>query len=209
MKTKNYICLNGQKIDLGEEKLSEIKKALDIKERFYIETNDKGEEIAHIGEYDFLVLDRRDDTVALILKSLYKEKIVFGGNNDFRCSKVLNICQEVGDKIAAIVGRENIVRHRVDLTSDDGLRDYGHAELYCSILTVDLYRRYVDILDFDRLDKCWWLATPYSTPRHDDYDWVKSVSSSGNIATYDCKVVGLGLRPFLILKSDIFESSLT
>lgn len=208
MKTKNYICLNGQKIEIGEDKLSEIKKTLGVKDRFYIEINGRGEKIARIGEYDFLVLECREDIVVLILKSLYKNAD-FGFNNDFRCSNVLKICQEFADKIAAIVGIENLGRFRVDLTSDDGLQDYGYADVYCTILTADMYRNFVEILDIDRLDKCWWLATPNSTPRHGDDEWVKCVSSSGRICTADCNLIDYGVRPLIILKSDIFESSLT
>lgn len=206
MKTKNYICLNGQKIEIGEDKLSEIKKALCVKDRFYIEKNEKGEEIAHVGEYDFLVLERSGDTVAVILKTIYKEEVKFGSDNDFRGSNVQKICREFAEKITSIVGAENVVEHAVDLTSDDGLRDYGKIREKCSLLTADLYRRYVDILDLDRLDQYWWLVTPWSTPRHESSMYVKCVSPRGIIID-DCCLSGcLGVRPFLILKSDIFGS---
>ena len=206
MKNKNYICLNGQKIEIGEDKLSEIKKALGVKDRFYIEKNEKGEEIAHVGDYDFLVLERSGDTIALLLKTLYKESVKFGSSNDFRGSNVQKICREFAEEIAAIVGEENIVEHTVDLTSDDGLKDYGTVKEKASLLTTDLYRRYVDILDLDRLEKYWWLVTPYSTPRHENSTWVKCVSPRG------CFIIDFfnngysGVRPFCILKSDIFVS---
>lgn len=204
MKNKNYICLNGQKIEIEENKLSEIKKALGVKDRFYIEKNEKGEQIAHVGEYDFLVLERSGDTIALLLKSLYKEKVIFGSNNDYRGSNVQKICREFAREIASIVGEENVVEHTVDLTSNDGLRDYGKIREKCSLLTADLYRRYVDILDLDRLDKYWWLATPWSTPRHNESEWINCVSPRGSIDDGNCCSVRCGVRPFLILKSDIF-----
>ena len=206
MKSKNYICLNGQKIEIGEDKLSEIKKALGVKDRFYIEKNEKGEEIAHIGEYDFLVLERSGDTVAVILKTLYKENVRFGSNNnDFRGSDVQKICREFAERIASIVGTENIVEHTVDLTADDGLRDYGKIKEKCSLLTADLYRCYVDILDLDMLDQYWWLATPWSTQRHENLAYVKCASPRGFIGIAEYDVDYCGVRPFLILKSDIFE----
>jgi hypothetical protein len=206
MKTKNYICLNGQKIEIGEDKLSEIKKALGVKDRFYIEKNEKGEEIAHVGEYDFLVLERSGDTVVVILKTIYKEEVKFGSDNDFRGSNVQKICREFAEKIISIVGEDNIVEHTVDLTSDDGLRDYGTIREKCSLLTTELYRRYVDILDLDRLDQYWWLATPWSVPRHDCSLMVNVVSPRGGILNDFCGTGIHGVRPFLILKSDIFES---
>ncbi len=206
MKTKNYICLNGQKIEIADEKLNEIKKALGVKDCFCIEKNEKGEQIAHVGKYEFLVLERSGDTIALLLKSLYKENVKFGSNNDFRGSNVQKICREFAEEIAAIVGEENIVEHTVDLTSDDGLRDYGKIYEKCSLLTTDLYRRYVAILDLDRMEKYWWLVTPWSTPRHEDSTFVKCVSPRGYIGRGDCYDGDFGVRPFLILKSNIFGS---
>ncbi len=205
MKTKNYICLNGKKIEIEEDKLSEIKKALGVKDRFYTKQNERGETIARIGKYEFLVLEKSGDTVSLLLKSLYKENVKFGANNDFRGSNAQKVCREFAAEIAAIVGEENIVEHTVDLTSDDGLRDYGKISEKCSLLTTDLYRRYVDILDLDRLYKYWWLVTPWSTPRHESSTLVKCVSPRG---CFDYGYVdgNLGVRPFLILKSNIFES---
>lgn len=204
MKNKNYICLNGQKIEIGEDKLSEIKKALGVKDRFYIEKNEKGEQIAHVGEYDCLVLERSGDTIALLLKSLYKENVKFGSNNDFRGSNAQKICREFAAAIASIVGEENVVEHTVDLTSDDGLREYGRIREKCSLLTSYLYRRYVDILDLDRLDQYWWLVTPWTTPIHKDSMWVKFVSPRGNLFDEFYELDRCGVRPFLILKSDIF-----
>lgn len=206
MKSKNYICLNGKKIEIGEDKLSEIKKALGVKGCFYIDKNEKGEQIAHVGKYEFLVLERSGDTIALLLKSHHKGNVQFGPNNDFRGSNVQKICREFAEEIAAIVGEENIVEHTVDLTSDDGLRDYGKISEKCSLLTTDLYRRYVDILDLDQLDKYWWLVTPWSTPRHESSTLVKCVSPRGSIDFDSCNYGRIGVRPFLILKSHIFES---
>ena len=206
MKNKNYICLNGQKIEIAEDKLNEIKKALGVKERCYIEKNEKGEQIAHVGKYEFLVLERSGDTVALLLKTLYKENVKFGSNNDFRGSNAQEVCRKFAAEIAVIVGEDNIVEHTVDLTSDDGLRDYGTIREKCSLLTTELYRRYVDILDLDRIQKYYWLVTPWSTPRHEESALIKCVSPRGyiNIVNYINDYVGV--RPFLILKSNIFGS---
>jgi len=68
-----------------------------------------------------------------------------------------------------------------------------------------MYRQFVDILDEHKIDAWWWLATPYSTPRHEHTSWVKCVSPSGYIGYggyYHCR----GVRPFCILNSNIFVS---
>ena len=206
MKQQNYSGLNGQKIEIPTDKLQEIKQALGVRERFAITKNGKGEEIATIGEYKFLVLERSGDTVALILKDLYKKKVRFGSNNDFRGSNVQQICRQCAKVIEELVGEENLVEHTVDLTSDDGLRDYGTVREKCSLLTAELYRRYVDALDLDRLKEYYWIVTPYSTPRHENSTWCKCVSTAGAIISGFYYFEYYGVRPFLILKSDIFES---
>ena len=206
MKNENYLSINGQKTEIPADKLQEIKNALAVRENFTITENKNGEKIAKIGKYEFLVLERSGDTVSLLLKSLYKENVKFGANNDFRGSNAQKICREFAAEIAAIVGEDNIVEHTVDLTSDDGLRDYGMIREKCSLLTTELYRRYVDILDLDRLDAYYWLVTPWSTPRHESSTLVKCVSPRGNIILDDFSIVNIGVRPFLILKSNIFGS---
>ena len=74
-----------------------------------------------------------------------------------------------------------------------------------SLLTTEQYRRYVEILDKHKIDKWWWLATPYSTAAHEDTDYIKCVSPPGDIGDgyYD---FDFGVRPFCILKSDILVS---
>jgi hypothetical protein len=94
----------------------------------------------------------------------------------------------------------------VDLTSDDGLKDYGKIRRRASLLTADLYRRYVEILDKHKIDKWWWLATPHSTARHENASWVKCVAPSGYFGSDNYCGGGCGVRPFCILKSNIFVS---
>ena len=110
-------------------------------------------------------------------------------------------------EICTAVGEDNVVSHTVDLTSDDGLKDYGKVERRCSLLTADMYRRYIDILDKFKPDSWWWLATPHSTKRHENDSWVKCVSPSGFIFYGGFYFRGSGVRPFCILKSNIFVSA--
>lgn len=79
-------------------------------------------------------------------------------------------------------------------------------ERRASLITADMYRKYVGILDKFKLDSWWWLATPWSTKRHDNDAWVKCVAPSGCIFRSDCYFNVRGVRPFCILKSNIFVS---
>ena len=206
MKNENYLCIGGRKIAIPTEKLEEIRAALDKRPVCSLEKKENGETIAHVGEFDFLVLERSGDIVSMVLKGLYVKGVQFGKNNDFRGGNVQKICREFSDKLADIVGADNIVEHTVDLTSDDGLKDYGAVKEKVSLLTTVLYRRYVDVLDIDRLQKYYWLVTPYSTPKHEDAACVKCVSPRGGINLVNCDFDYVGVRPFCIFSSSIFGS---
>ena len=199
----NYMMLNDQKIQLTDEQVEEIKKSLGITS---VKLSDiPVGETFKIGEYEFIVLEHAKETTAVILKSLLFESKRFGNNNNYKNSYVDDVCNDFEPRIAAIVGEENLIEHTVDLTSDDGLDDYGEIKRKMSLITCNLYRRYVRILDKHKISKWWWLSTPYSTPAHEDSDWIKCVSPSGYV---DGNVFNnlSGVRPFCILKSNIFVS---
>lgn len=165
-------------------------------------------DVVKIGSHEMVVLDQElmEGKTLLISKELVKEEVAFGASNNYVGSNVESICQAFADEIAELVGDENIIRHNLDLTTLDGLKDYGTiADCRASLLTLPMYQRYVDILDQHKPDNWWWLATATSTKRHENDRWALCVSPSGDI---DCDGFSYqyGFRPFCILKSDIFVS---
>ena len=129
----------------------------------------------------------------------------YGQNNNFSESKILErLNKEFLPEIEKEIGSENILEFETDLTSLDGLKTYGTMKSKIGIPTFDFYRNNVEIFDIHKLDKWWWLATAYSTAKHDEENWVKAVSPRGNI--YFNFYFSGGVRPFCILKSNIFVS---
>lgn len=200
---KNYISLNGQKIELTVEQAEKIKQSLETPNKRLSAVNVGS--TFKIGKHEFVVLEQSGDTTAVILKKLLKDNVRFGNNNNFNGSKADEICKDFAKELETVVGEGTLVLHTVDLTSDDGLKDYGKIMRQASLLTANLYRRYVEVLDEHKPDKHWWLATPHSTSAHGNSDWVKCVSSSGCLVYNNCYRDG-GVRPFCILKSHIFVS---
>ena len=200
---KNYIKINNQKIKLTDEQVAEIQKSFMVGNTrlFDIEVGNTFK----VGDYEFIVLDRSKETTAVILKDLLYDNELFGKNNNYNSSNADALCNKFAETIKGIVGAENLIEHTVDLTADDGLKDYGKIKRFASLLTANAYRRYVEILDKYKIDKWWWLATAYSTPKHDNTTWVKCVSPLGIIGSnyFD---YNRGLRPFCILNSNIFVS---
>ena len=203
---ENYIVINGKKIDLTKEQAEKFQQSICVPE---IKLADVAVgDVVKVARHEFVVLEHQEEGTALILKELLSKEEKFGEkDNNYAGSNVEKICNEFADELAGIVGAENVLRHDVDLTSDDGLKDYGVIKCRVSILTTDKYRKFVDVLDKYKLSDWWWLATPYSTERHENANWIKCVSPAGYIGVDGGGYFnGIGVRPFCILKSNIFVS---
>ena len=128
----------------------------------------------------------------------------FGDNNDWRESPIREkLNEELYQKVVAELGADALLTIQTDLFSHDGLRDYGKCEDNVSLLTYDLYRN--NRGNIKSLDEWWWTCTPNSTPSANDARYVLYVGSDGNVNYLRCVCDG-GVRPFFILKSDIFVS---
>ena len=174
--------------------MSEIKK---------IECRD-GEAFTVAG-IEFIKFPSADGKTPVVMKEICFESR-FGKNNDLRSSEVFKRLQmEVLPKLIELFGEENLCTFKTDLTTMDGLKPYAATESKVSIPTLDFYRANAEIFDKHNRGEWWWLATPFSARPHEAPDWTLCVSPSGCINGYHCNGV-LGVRPFCILKSTIFES---
>ena len=200
----HFLQVFGRKIPLTEEQAAELKERFAPPETALAEIPAGGTFM--IGPHEFVVLEQMYGAAAVILKELLHERMEFGSNNNFDGSGADKACREFADEISKIIGAENLVEHTVDLTSDDGLKDYGTIQRKVSLLTADLYRKYVEVLDQHKIDAWQWLATPSSTKRHENDRWVKCVSPSGYLNIISYFIDNIVVRPFCILKSDIFVS---
>lgn len=203
MKTnaKSYLVINGKKTELTKEQLKQLGI---IPQTCYLSEDGK---IAHIGEYEFIVIksDEKLGTTELLLKGKLGEDIEFGSNNDFRTSGVKKVLDKFADEISGIIGEENLVEHIVDLIADDGLKCYGTIKAKMSLFTAQMVRENVEILDEFNLGEWWWTCTPYSTPKHENFSWVKCVSPRGDVGGHFCSD-DYAVRPFCIVESSIFVS---
>jgi len=199
---KNYICINDQKIELSDKQVSQLKECFNLP-GVQLADVPVGETFK-IGNHEFVVLEHSGDTAAVILKDLLPDQ-AFAESNNYNGSHADTTCNKFAEELETAVGKDNLCLHTVDLTSDDGLKDYGEIKRRASLLTADRYRKYVEVLDKHKIDAWWWLATPYSTKRHENDSWVKCVAPSGRIGDDNYRHDN-GVRPFCILKSTIFVS---
>ena len=126
--------------------------------------------------------------------------------NDFAASSVRAFLNRdfMEELAAAGADKEAFLPLALDLTSDDGLKDYGIDRVTIGIYTDQIYREFRNIIP--PASDWHWTATPFSTARNGYEHLVRSVNSSGAL-NYDYAYYGLwGVRPLCVLKSDILVS---
>ena len=106
--------------------------------------------------------------------------------------------------IDAVKGPHAFLTTELDLTADDGLKDYGTCTVTIFSLTVDQYRRNRDVIP--NADDWWWLSTAYSTASN-------GYEHSARLVWFDGALDGdiafdgdYGLRPACYLDSDLLIS---
>lgn len=93
----------------------------------------------------------------------------------------------------------------IDLTSMDGMTDYGMPIVYGRILTVDEYRKYRRFIPLT--DKPFWTATPWCTRSPiSGYDSAYYVYTDGSVDGYYAYSANYCARPALALKSSLLVS---
>lgn len=159
-----------------------------------------------IGDERFVVLEHTEDGVRIVSDEFAFSDKTFGDSNDWRVSYVRDLLSENGEyyrKIASIVGEENIIPMFRDLTSLDGLDDYGSCVDKISLMTAAEYAKYHKILGLKSNYPDWqWLITPASTPSNDYSRFVCCVGSGGVLDWGGCGCA-YGVRPFLTLESSV------
>ena len=103
------------------------------------------------------------------------------------------------------VGAGNLVEHSVALTSVDNQNEFDNCICDIRPITFDEAREYNDLLVNEDLPDCYWTLTPWSTAERGWKYCISVVSPSGYVNIYYCYNY-YGVRPFCILKSNIFVS---
>lgn len=158
-----------------------------------------------VGEREFIVLGHEKDTTAVILKDFLYTGVFNDDSNNYVNSKIRKNLNN-GDflkEIESVIGADNLIPHKVILTANDGLKDYGTCVDKVSLMTAGNYRRYREFLP--GYGDWWWLATPFSTASNGYSRDVCYVDFYGTVDGNDCGFP-CGVRPFCIFSSSISVS---
>lgn len=163
--------------------------------------------VINYGGLDCIVLDVEQDKILVLAKeSIGNMPFDEGNSNNFPKG---TLCKYLNDEFIKKLKADGadtsaLIPTTIDLTSDDGLKDYGETTQKIFLLTCDMYRKYRSVIP--NLDDWWWLATAYSTESNGYANYARFVYSDGgldnSIASYGYR----GVRPAFYLKSSILES---
>lgn len=162
--------------------------------------------IVTIGKRKYIVLGHGAETTALLDANSIDNRVFDYYNGDYETS---DIREYINDKyyteLCAAVGKDNIIKHRVNLEADDGTNKGKFCDDFVSLITTENYRRYREYIP--TLGKWWWTATRVNANMKDYARSVCYVNSNGVLSwsVSGCICFG-GVRPFCILNSSVFVS---
>lgn len=164
------------------------------------------------GKFDtgigrFIVLEQKEDSTVVITEDLYREDVKFDDDcTEYRKSSLRELCEgEILNEFSEEFGAENICTNEAVLVTVDGQEVFGKLLTKVRPLTFDEAREYNDLLVNKDLPDWYWTCTPWSTKERGWEYSVAVVSPSGCI-NGNYYFFSLGVRPFCILKSNIFVS---
>lgn len=186
------------------EKALEILKSEEKKEKVVLSYLKPGETFM-IGEHEFIVLEQNYETTNVISKNLMAENVRFDGETiDYNKSSLKKYIEEkIRPIILENIGAGNLIEHSVALTSVDNQSEFNDCICDIRPITFDEAREYNDLLVNEDLPDYYWTITPWTTLKR---EWLYSmavVSPSGYFNNINCFYY-YGVRPFCILKSNIF-----
>lgn len=158
-----------------------------------------GERVFHNG-HPFIALGVEQGGLLVISEEMIGEQpFDKDGSNDWRSSSLRNYLN--GEYLDQI-GREGLLPFTSDLTTDDGMKDYGASKDYVFLLSCDLYRKYRDFIP--KRDSWWWTITGWSAnPSFANVVWF--VNTSGAFHNSNA-VVSNGVVPSLLLNLKSLET---
>lgn len=163
--------------------------------------------VINYGGLDCIVLDVEQDRILVLAKeSIGNMPFDEGNSNNFPKGTLCKYLNGEFIKKLKANGADTsaLIPTTIDLTSDDGLKDYGKTTQKIFLLTCDMYRKYRSVIP--NLDDWWWLATAYSTESNGYANSARCVNSDGSLNNSNAYDGSNGVRPAFYLKSSILES---
>lgn len=164
------------------------------------------------GKFDtgigrFIVLEQKEDSTVVITEGLYREDVKFDDDsNEYFTSDLSDLFEEeIFPEFKEEFGAENLCSATASLATVDMQNKNSILHAKVRPLTFDEARKYNELLVNKDLPDWYWTCTAWSTEERGWTYSVAVVSPSGIINGSLCNC-SRGVRPFCILKSNIFVS---
>ena len=159
------------------------------------------------GNKKCMVLEHMDDGIlCMVLDEDFES--AFGGNNNFAESELRKkLNREYLDEwVKGGADRESFVLMQVDLTANDGLKDYDACECFLAPRTCDQHRKYRYLIPNPKND--WeWTATAYSTKNNGCSYIAYQVTGTGALSSSNANSA-YGGRPLFKLNPDTITATI-
>lgn len=164
----------------------------------------------------FVVMEQRDGA-AFVLLAQSKESCPFNDKDDAenRNDYTRSTLKERIDKWVEALPRTSeeaaaILPFEVDLSCTDRSKSYGTITVKAAPLTLWQYGQFKELIPLNE-DDWYWLVTPWAcrwlrSPLTNDADFVWVVGSDGGYGDYGGASFSYGIRPALLLNSDLLVS---
>lgn len=149
---------------------------------------------------EFVALGEEQGGILAVVAERLEEHMAFDKNNknDWRSS---TLREYLNGEYINNFDTDDLLPFVSDLTSDDGMTDYGTSEDFVALLSDNLYRKYRKFMP--QYDTWVWTITPWScNPGHASYE--RGVSTSGALSN-GIAIIGYGVAPACIFNPSIFE----
>lgn len=147
------------------------------------------------GKIEFIKLDNAyGGCLCLATNILFENRFDEDSETNWEIS---TLREELMKVIGDYIDTSALVPFDRDLTTDDGMTDYGHCTDTVSLLTCDEYRKYRKLIP-----NCWeehWTITADSVTYSDN---VRGVYSDGSLDYCNAYYGVGGVRPLCVLKPD-------
>lgn len=159
--------------------------------------------IVTIGKRKYIVLGHGAETTALLDANSIDNRVFDHYDGDYKTSDIRKYLNDKYYKeLCAAVGKDNVIKHKVNLETDDGTNKGAFCDDFVSLITTTNYRRYREYIP--AAGYTWWAATGVT----DDKDYSRYVCciNSRGLPNWEVCDFRNGVRPFCILNSSVSVS---
>lgn len=159
------------------------------------------------GGIKWLLLEKAGGAALSLAHELLPETRAFDEkHNNFATSELKKWLNSffLSELYEAGAAPDAFVEMTVDLTADDGLKDYGTTRATIALISCEQYRRFRHLIP--NASNWWWTCTPYSTEKNGYSRYARIVITVGTLNYSRAFYGGNGVRPLCSLKSSILVS---